>query len=194
MSQIYIYFPIFYTHCTWCPGGDGLSLAASWSSSGHDLALVTASGLYQVSPGPSRSEDTNKAISVASAKCTAAFHFLRRNMCWLLQVRPPRLAPVLVAASAGGTVVAAPSARYNQGIWRSADTLWWEPATAATAATTTTAAVPRLAFVSFTSSSSSSSSSAVAGVEVHVATLAGAEGDGEGVESVELVASSTEPG
>ena len=106
-------------------------------------------------------------------------------MCWLLQVRLPRLAPVLVAASAGGTVVAAPSARYNQGIWRSADTLWWEPATAATAATTTTAAVPRLAFVSFTSSSSS----AVAGVGVHVATLAGA-----GEERVESVASSTEHG
>ena len=107
-------------------------------------------------------------------------------------MRPPRLAPVLVAASAGGTVVAAPSARYNQGIWRSADTLWWEPATAATAATTAataTAAVPRLAFVSFTSSSSDS---AVAEVEVHVATLAGA-GE-ERVESVELVASSTEPG
>ena len=182
MSQIYIYF--YTQHCTWCPGGDGLSLAASWSSSGHDLALVTASGLYQVSPGPSGSEDTNKAISEASAKCTAA-HFLRTKVCWLLQVRPPRLAPVLVAASEGGTVVAAPSARYNQGIWRSADTLWWEPATAATAATTTTAAVPRLAFVSFTSSSSST----VARVGVHVATLAG-----EGVESVELVASSTEHG
>ena len=192
MSQIYINF--YTQHHTWCPGGDGLSLAASWSSSGHDLALVTASGLYQVSPGPSGSEETNKAITVASAKCTAAFHFLRTNMCWLLQVRPPRLAPVLVAASAGGTVVAAPSARYNQGIWRSADTLWWEPATAATAATTTTttttttAAVPRLAFVSFTSSSSSST---VAGVGVHVATVAGA---GEGEERVELVASSTEHG
>ena len=106
-------------------------------------------------------------------------------MCWLLQVRPPRLAPVLVAASAGGTVVAAPSARYNQGIWRSADTLWWEPATAAT--TTAATAAPRLAFVSF----SSSSSSAVPEVEVHVATLAGEEGEGKGVE---LVASSTEPG
>ena len=99
-------------------------------------------------------------------------------------MRPPGLAPVLVAASEGGTVVAGPSARYNQGIWRSADTLWWEPATAATAATT---AAPRLAFVSF----SNSSSSAVAGVGVHVATLAGGGG---GVERVERVASSTEPG
>ena len=100
-------------------------------------------------------------------------------------MRPPGLAPVLVAASEGGTVVAGPSARYNQGIWRSADTLWWEPATAATAATT---AAPRLAFVSF----SNSSSSAVAGVGVHVATLAGA--GVERVERVERVASSTEPG
>ena len=100
-------------------------------------------------------------------------------------MRPPGLAPVLVAASEGGTVVAGPSARYNQGIWRSADTLWWEPATAATAATTATTAAPRLAFVSF----SNSSSSAVAGVGVHVATLAGA-----GAERVERVASSTEPG
>ena len=107
----------------------------------------------------------------------------------MLQVRPG-LAPVLVAASEGGTVVAGPSARYNQGIWRSADTLWWEPATAttasaATAATAATTAAPRLAFVSF----SNSSSSAVGGVGVHVATLAGA-----GVERVERVASSTEPG
>ena len=103
----------------------------------------------------------------------------------MLQVRPPGMALVLVAASEGGTVVAGPSARYNQGIWRSADTLWWEPATAATAATT---AAPRLAFVSF----SNSSSSMVGGVGVHVATLAGA--GVEGVERVERVASSTEPG
>ena len=103
-------------------------------------------------------------------------------------MRPPGLAPVLVAASEGGTVVAGPSARYNQGIWRSADTLWWEPATAATAATTATTAAPRLAFVSF----SNSSSSAVAGVGVHVATLAGA--GVERGERVERVASSTEPG
>ena len=106
----------------------------------------------------------------------------------MLQVRPPGMAPVLVAASEGGTVVAGPSARYNQGIWRSADTLWWEPATAATAATAATTAAPRLAFVSF----SNSSSSAVGGVGVHVATLAGA--GVERVERVERVASSTEPG